>query len=210
MKRISIATTKIPVPGDPVEDLAAFNKRVDRYYATHGSSLLVPFNETVPVGKWFGLKLFGDNSFHELYEVVRVPVKLLEIGEDTGPAKWPDVERYADWLLAGHTPPPITVFQLECGRLKSCNHRRLLAAKLAGQEDVLAMVSWMVTHSDGGVRRLCLNNFSHEAKRLEIWAPRLDYTIFPDDQRFLERAAARRANGAAQPTFTEEQPCVSL
>ena len=63
--------------------------------------------------------------------------------------KWHDVERYADWLRAGGSPPPISVVQTDRGDLRVTDgHRRLAAADLAGKP-VRAWVSWVAPHPEG-------------------------------------------------------------
>ena len=52
-----------------------------------------------------------------------------------------DAERYAEWMKAGHQPPPIEVVEYTDGGLGVINgHRRTAAAKMAG-EPILAWVS---------------------------------------------------------------------
>jgi hypothetical protein len=60
-----------------------------------------------------------------------------------------DAHRYADWIKAGHEPPPISVVQNDRGELRVTEgHRRLYASHLAGKP-VKAWTSWAADHPDG-------------------------------------------------------------
>jgi len=71
------------------------------------------------------------------------------------PAKRAYVERYQQRFLAGEQPPPLSVLEMNDGRLRVIDgHRRVLAAKAAGLEALNAWVSPLFALPDGRLTTL--------------------------------------------------------
>lgn len=158
-----------------------------------------------PLGAW----MIDDSvplSTAEIWQLVELPVANIEISEDTGPKKRPDVERYARWLLEGHNAPPIRIVQVDSGRLKTKDHRRLMAAKLIGSDTINAWVNWAVLDTKSTPTGLTFGLASVDAKRLPVIGARPGYTIFADDAKWLEKAKkaffAHSADDSESPTLS--------
>jgi hypothetical protein len=157
-----------------------------------------------PVGSWMIDDSFQALDGHEIEQLVEIPVDQLEITEDTGRAKFSDVEQYARWLQSGHEAPPLRVVQSDKGTLRTLDHRRLLAAKAAGQSTVKAWVSWATQSTRPGkpTTGLTYELAQRGAKPLDVVAPAADRTIFSDDKTLLEELQGRLQ--AEQQTATEK------
>ncbi len=113
------------------------------------SSREVPFSGDLPqVGSWRISHIKG-NYGHEIERLTTVKLDDLDLPEvregKLDPTKRGDDERYAEWLKQGLRAPPIEIVETEAGKLRvSDGHRRALAAKLAGQDEIEAWVSYAV------------------------------------------------------------------
>ncbi len=141
-----------------------------------------------PIGTW---RIAGDHGQNgrEIEQLVALPVDNIEISEDTGTQKHPDVKRYAEWLIAGRAAPPIDVVQTDKGTLKTLDHRRLLAAKAAGQTTINAWVSRTAlvgVHPRGWTYELAQSG----VQPISIEPAKPENTIFVDDAKALEKIGA--------------------
>lgn len=140
-----------------------------------------------PLGAWLIGDILGPYG-REIEQVVLLDVENIEVGEDTGPEKYEDVRRYAQWLEEDKKAPPIRVLQTDSGRLKTLDHRRLLAAKVAGHGSILARVSWLVRDGKG----LTFEMAKDGVEVMPCVSARENYKIFHDDALFLEKARSEK------------------
>jgi len=141
-----------------------------------------------PVGAWMRDSCPGVDG-HAIWELVTWPVADLEISEDTGMAKAADVRRYAQWMLAGSEPPPVFAVQSEKGRLVLRDHRRVLAAKVAGKTTIRVWVSWTTNARRpdyNGPCGLTSELASAGSRPRPVIAARPDRTIFVSDQKMVD------------------------
>lgn len=142
-----------------------------------------------PVGTW-RMERYGGADGHEIQQLLELPVDNIEISEDTGPEKREDVKRFAEWWRDGREPPPINVIQTDTGRLKTQDHRRLLAAKVLGKRTIKAWVNWTVPSKRadyGGPTGLTYELALDGAKPQPVVAARPDMTITVDDARRVQQ-----------------------
>ena len=146
-------------------------------YNSKASSRFTPHDGqgvTFPVGTWRAASFTGIYG-QEVAELCSIPLRCLMTpeGDYSQPptsyqerTRFEDSARYAEWLQAGRTPPPIEVLQNAAGLLVVKNgHRRVAAAKLAGQTHITAWVSWLMTVERGditidtGLTRECVKQY---------------------------------------------------
>ena len=107
------------------------------------------WDASTPVGTWRVDDSWAGNYGHTIEQLQEVDPHSVVLSEDDyyGTTANPegrgwDSDRYADWIREGKEPPPITLLQMEDGRLKASDgHRRLAAAKKAGAKSIKAWVS---------------------------------------------------------------------
>ena len=174
-----------------------------------GASRTMPQTALIPpVGTWMVEDSFAALDGHEIEQLIEVPVENIEISEDTGRAKFVDVERFARWTLEGKEAPPIQVVQTDRGTLKTLDHRRLLAAKAAGLPTIKAWVSWTTTSPRQGNPTVGLTRELAEtgAQPLPVSLAKPEQTIFSDDRTLLAELRTRlQAPSASQIAPTEPQ-----
>lgn len=159
-----------------------YNSSIEAQYK-HLNSRVVPNSVKNPaVGSWL-IDSFSGIYGKRIEQVVLLPVANIEISEDTGPEKWEDVERYSQWLQEGLEPPLIRVLQSDKGRLKTLDHRRLLAAKALGKDTIAARVSFVTV--DG--HELTFELAQKGVRLMPIIEAREDYKIHTNDIAALER-----------------------
>ena len=168
-----------------------------------------------PVGTWRIDDRLGQDG-NEIEQLIEIPVDQITISEDTGRAKAADVEQYARWTLEGREAPPINITQTDKGTLKTMDHRRLLAAKAAGQTTIKAWVSWATQSDRSGnpVTGLTYELAQKGAQPLPFTPARAEDTIFSDDRKILDEIRGRLAKPTA--TFlgwqedTDGRPAIPL
>ena len=174
---------------------AEYERSLRNTYFGEGRKLesrTTPQSVAVPaVGSWM-MDPVGIQYGREIYELRELPVNSLEISEDTGPEKRADVKRYAEWLLDGKEAQPVYVIQHESGSLKTQDHRRLMAAKLAGRDTIKAWVNWSTRagldgKTDGEKAVVGMTYELAAAGKIPIAqkAARPDFTMFTDDRRMF-------------------------
>ena len=204
-------TTKPTSPraGNPPRDIqvyrsmAEYRRTLLQQYKDGGrSSRTTPQTAPVPtVDAWFIESWHGLDG-REIGETAEIDTETLEISEATGRARFADVRLYAAWLDEGSEPPPINVLQTDSGRLKTLDHRRLLAAKLVGRPRIRAIVWWAATSDRSGQASGLTYELACRGDRaLEVRKPRPGFTIHELDARLLaesrnSRAAARAGRAA--------------
>ena len=184
--------------------LDEYNARLRATYAEEGvSSRTTPQTAPVPeVGSWMIDGREGLDG-REIVQVVELPVDNIAVSEDTGVQKWPDVERYAEWWRQGQEPPPINVVQTDKGTLKTLDHRRLLAAKLAGQTKVKALVSWSTSSDRSGNPAVGLTYELAQKGQTPLPVAEVapENRIHPDDARRLDQSRS-----AISPSNERQEP----
>lgn len=181
-----------------------YNASLQATYPEGVSSRATPQTaEIPPVGSWMIEDKHEQLDGHDIEQLVEVDVDQLEISEDTGRARFEDVERYARWTLEGREAPPITVVQTDRGTLKTLDHRRLLAAKAAGAQTIKAWVSWSTTSDRPGNPATGLTfELAQNGKRpLPMVPADPKNTIFGDDTKFLAELKSRLSS---PPSTTED------
>ena len=188
------AQQETPDPNEPVflsrrdycRTLQATYARNNRSSRTTPQSAPVP-----PVGSWMMDDGPPTLDGHDILELINVDVDNIEISEATGQQKHPDVRRYADWLKKGLEAPPINILQSDTGRLKTLDHRRLLAAKLVGRPTIKAWVSWTTTSDRNEMTTGLTRELAQKGKkRLPIKRARPEHTSHPDDRAVLTHPQA--------------------
>lgn len=113
----------------------------------------------VPTGT-FGVETWTGIHGTEIVELCEVPLAWLR------PSESPNmhvVAQYAEWMQAGHEPPPIHIIQTEKGTLRITNgHHRFAAAQVAGKPTIRAWVSWLMW-ADGHPTGLTLEAITEAA-----------------------------------------------
>ena len=185
----------------PPADAAAYRSKLEyeknlrrTYTAAGASSRTTPQTAPVPAfGTWL-IQPWSAINGREIAETVEMRVDDIEISETTGRGRFADVVRYAEWLDAGLEPPPINVIQTDGGRLKTTDHRRLLAAKLAGRATIKAFAWWATLNPRNGLAAGLTYELARRGhRRLDMKAARPGRTIHPDDAQLLDEARAGRA-----------------
>ena len=201
-------TTKTPTSPKPCSpprnirvyrSMAEYRETLRKRYEDGGRSRTTPQTAPVPeTGTWFMEDWRGLDG-REIGETAELDPETLEISEATGRARFPDVRLYAAWLDEGREPPPINVLQTESGRLKTLDHRRLLAAKLADRGMIRAIVWWAaVSDRSGQAAGLTYELACKGARALEAREPRPGFTINELDARLLADARRERAARSAE------------
>ena len=199
-------------PADTAEYLSKleYEKALQTTYAAPDtSSRTTPQTAPAPpLGTWL-IQPWSAIDGREIAETVELPVDDIEISENTGRERFADVVRYAGWLDAGLKPPPINVIQTDGGRLKTTDHRRLLAAKLAGRTTIKAFAWWATTNPRNGLVTGLTYELARQGHRpLTVNAARPGCTIHPDDARLLDEARRQRrkaSGGPTNPVMTAQQ-----
>lgn len=154
------------------------------------NSRLVPADPaSLPVGAWL-IESFATTDGVPIEEVCSIDVANIEVSEDSGPQKWADIARYAQWLAEGRQAPPIRVLQTESGRLKTMDHRRLLAARVAGLSAITARVSWTTLSERGTPVALTFELAQTGSTPIPITQAREDYVMHTDDREAVKRMRA--------------------
>jgi hypothetical protein len=168
--------TKPPVNVADYIDGRAYSEALHSPYFKDGakiaSSREVPYSgELPPVGSWRMDSLKG-NYGQDIYELRKMKIDDLHFKElqegKLDPLKRGDDERYAAWLAEGRRAPPIEVMQRDDGSFVVADgHRRALAAKLAGQDEVEAWVSYAaptgkVGHNDVPIMTSLTYDLAHK------------------------------------------------
>lgn len=146
----------IPPPPDNVSDYISarkYNDAIQSQYVKDGevvsSSRNVPFEgDLPPVGTW-RIADYSTNYGREIEQLRKIKISDLSLPElrDGGLdiTKKGDDATYAKWIKEGKRPPPIEVIAREDGTLAVADgHRRVLAAKSAGLDEIEAWVSDLV------------------------------------------------------------------
>ena len=138
-------------------DGAAYRSAIASQYVEgetkKASSREVPFaGELPPLGSW-RIDPFKGIHGQEIEHLVKVKIADLSTPETANgldPMKRGDDVRYAQWLRDGLRAPPIEVVQREDGSLRVIDgHRRVLAAKQAGMDEIEAWVNYISPVADG-------------------------------------------------------------
>ena len=154
------------------------------------NSRLVPASDAeLAVGCWL-IDSFETPDGVPIEQVMMLDVDNIEVSEDSGPQKWGDIARYAQWLAEGRQAPPIRVLQTESGRLKTLDHRRLLAARVAGVSSIKARVSWTALSERGTPVAMTYELVQAGALALRVVPARPEFVLFADDRRAVERMRA--------------------
>ena len=172
---------------------------LEEYKDGSRSSRTTPQTAPVPtVGAWFIESWHGLDG-REIGETAEIDTETLEISEATSRARFADVRLYAAWLDEGSDPPPINVLQTDSGRLKTLDHRRLLAAKLVGRPTITAIVWWAAISNRSGQAAGLTYELSRKGRRaLETRGPRPGFTIHELDARLLAESRNSRAAASAE------------
>jgi hypothetical protein len=111
---------------------------------------LTPWEGEIPP-----LSTWKVDAFMGQFEVLaEIPLNEVEPGEPEGMIKtWRGYPLYVQWAKEGRQAPPITVVRHVNGHLVSCNRRRVLAAKDAGCETIVA---WFSETGKSGGNAWCL------------------------------------------------------
>jgi len=112
--------------------------------------------ETAPVGSWIkaDFKLADSQPVYQVRDMAIDDLYLPELTPDgkLQPEKRRYVEGYAARNKAGEKAPSISVIEMENGRMRVVDgHRRVMAAKAAGQTTIRALVSPLIDTADGRV-----------------------------------------------------------
>lgn len=108
--------------------------------------------DDIPLGTWKVDDTFQGYRGRDIEQLQELDPQSLALSETLVEGNeegrgW-DADRYAEWIKAGHQPPPINVVQMENGKYKVTDgHRRLAAAKKAGVP-IRAWVSPVVDTDD--------------------------------------------------------------
>ena len=80
----------------------------------------------------------------------KVTVSELELSEplQLHDSREDDIQRYAQWIKDGHAVPPIRCVRLRSGKLRALNNRRVIAARRAGVQHLMAWVDTGLTHDE--------------------------------------------------------------
>ena len=180
--------------------IAEYRRTLLEQYKDGGrSSRTTPQTAPIPTaGTWFIENWHGLDG-REIGETAEIDTETLEISEATGRARFADVRLYAAWLNEGTEPPPINVLQTNSGRLKTLDHRRLLAAKLVGRPTIRAIIWWAaITDRSGQATGLTYELACKGRRALETRGPRPGLTIHELDARLLAESRNSRAATSAE------------
>ena len=195
-----------PRTGNPPRDIREYRSMAEyrrtllqQYKDGERSSRTTPQTAPVPaLGTWFIESWHGLDG-REIGETAEIDTETLEISEATGRARFADVRLYAAWLDEGSEPPPINVLQTDSGRLKTLDHRRLLAAKLVGRATIRAIVWWAAISDRSGQAAGLTYELACKGRRaLETQGPRPGFTIHELDARLLAESRNNRATASAE------------
>jgi hypothetical protein len=166
--RLASPSKWVPIPPESPEVYLSAREehvRLRSCYIASGdqviaSSRLVPAHAySMPeIGAWRVDEFEGLHG-HEVAQLQCVPVEVVGLveedwsracyAEQVGKAE--DARRYAEWIRAGHVPPPVEIVETDRGevQLAGDGHRRLAAHKLAGCSHIFAWVSPCMDHPQG-------------------------------------------------------------
>lgn len=120
--------------------------------STHAHKLRVQNAETAP--PTFGEYPIGTlaaDSYGDVYELREIRLDDPRLAEVEIPGRFV-VEKYVDWIRAGHRPPPIRVMETEKGSFTVHDgHHRMAALRLAGASSTRAWVALTINRMlEGG------------------------------------------------------------
>ena len=194
-----------PEAGIPPRDIQVYRSmaeyrrtQLQQYKDGERSSRTTPQTAPVPtVGTWF-IEDWHSLDGREIGETAEIDTETPEISEATGRTRFADVRLYAAWLDEGSEPPPINVLQTDSGRLKTLDHRRLLAAKLVGRPTITAIVWWAaISNRSRQAAGLTYELACKGQRALETRGPRPGFTIHELDARLLAESRNSRAAASA-------------
>lgn len=145
-------------PGAPQQIVDDFNTTMEWFGIKGAEPQLTPLDQenTAPVGTWLRLPYpdMRGTPVAQVREVALVDLYLPELDEngELQPEKRSYLEGYTERAKAGEQAPNISVVEMEDGRLRVVDgHRRVMAARAAGQTSMRATVSPLMDSADGRV-----------------------------------------------------------